>query len=88
MDNPKFGEAVAKTMDRLDKLVQRGDLDGFELVDVLVIAVYTKPYEEADAEIEPDAMESFVFVDGTTQVPHVQIGILELAKDATLNPVS
>lgn len=81
MDNPKFGEALARTMDRLDKLQADGQLDGYELGEVLVIAAFIKPYTEADQEIEPDAMETLVFVDGSTQIPYVQVGILELAKD-------
>lgn len=86
MDNPKFGEALAKTMDRLDKLQMRGDLDGYGLNQVLVVAVFTRPNPEADSEIDPDAIESLIFVDGTTQVPHEQVGILDLAKDTAQSP--
>lgn len=86
MDNPKFGEAIARTMDRLDKLEASGELEGYDLQDVLVIAAFTKPYEDADQEIEPDALESLVFVDGTTQIPYVQAGILLFAKDTISVP--
>lgn len=87
MDNTKFGEALAHTMDRLEKLDAAGELDGYEIGEVLVVAAFTKPYAEADQEIEPDAMESLVFVDGSTQIPYVQIGILCLAQDTCTNPI-
>lgn len=80
-DEQRFGEALAKTMDRLSKFREIGGLDGYELNEVLVVAAFTKPYEDADQEIEADAMESLVFVDGTTQIPYVQMGILEMARD-------
>lgn len=86
MNSPKFGSTLANTMDRLEKIESRGDLDGYEIKEILVIAVYTKPYEEADQEIEPDAVESFIFVDGSTQVPYTQLGILEMAKDTVVHP--
>jgi hypothetical protein len=86
MDNKLFGETLAKTMDRMDKYAERGDLDGWELAEVLVIAVLTRPTPDAD-ELEPDSMESFTFVDGTTQIPHVQVGVLRLALDAAINPM-
>jgi hypothetical protein len=83
MNNPKFGEALARTMDRLDKLEARGDLDGCELQEVLVIVAFTKPATDRD-EIEDDAIESLIFVDGSTQVPFIQGGILALALDTAV----
>ena len=82
VDSPKFGEALAKTMDRLDKIEAAGELLGYELAEVLVIAVFNKPYE--DSELHPDAIESFVFVDGTTQIPYVKRGIISMARDLTV----
>jgi hypothetical protein len=83
MDRAVFGEAVAKTMDRLDKLESAGELAGFVLDEVLVVAVFTKPYEDRNQDIEPDAIEELVFVDGSVQKPHVQVGILTMALDTT-----
>jgi hypothetical protein len=85
MNDPRFGEAIATTMDRLDKLEQRGDLEGFELQEVLVLVGYTKLSNPED-EIEPDAIESLIFVDGTTQVPYVQVGLLYLALNTATSP--
>lgn len=86
MNDAKFGEALAKTMDRIDKLDAHGDLEGFELQEVLVVAAYTRLIKPDD-EIEPDAVETMVFVDGSTQIPYVQYGILTMAREIVLLPV-
>lgn len=84
MDEVKFGHALAKTMDRLDKLDAAGELEGYELDEVLVIAVFNRPAEDR-TEIEDDAIESQIFVDGSTQLPYVQAGILALAMDTAVH---
>jgi hypothetical protein len=87
IDEMKFGEAVAKTLDRLGKLNERGDLEKYTLSDVLVVASFVKLREDPD-EIDEGTMECLIFVDGTTQIPYVQLGLLELAKDTATGVVS
>lgn len=75
IDKAKFGEAVARVLDRLDKLIEVGELsDEYEIGEVLVVTSFIKPAPKD--EIEPDAVEIYVFVDGTTQVPYIQDGLL------------
>lgn len=85
MNNPKFGEALARTMDRFDKLDAAGELDGYELQEVLVLSIFTRPAEDR-SEIDHDAIETQIFVDGSTQSPHVQVGILHLALETAVHP--
>lgn len=84
VDKAVFGEALARTLDRLEKLEAKGDLDGYEISDVVVVAGFLKPAENR-SEIEPDAIDSLIFVDGTTQIPYVQAGLLYLALDTAVH---
>jgi hypothetical protein len=86
LDRSKFGEALANVMDRMERFSDRGDLDGYKLNEVIVVVAMSKPYEDAD-ELESDAMEALVFVDGTTQIPFVQVGILEFAMETAIRPI-
>lgn len=86
MDNPKFGEAIAKTMDRLDRMETRGDLNEAVLEHVLVISVWTRPSDDRD-EVDDDLTETLITVDGTTVKAFEQLGILELAKDTVMSPL-
>lgn len=87
IDNQKFGNALASTMDRIEKLERAGELQDYDLTEVLVIATFIKPFADRNREIEPDALESLIFVDGSTQIPYVQTGILTMALD-TVNQVA
>lgn len=79
IDTGKFGKAVANSMDRLDALVERGDITNEYMLDeVIVIAALSRPSPERDS-IEFDKVESMIFVDGTSQIPWIQVGILTMA---------
>lgn len=79
IDKAKFGEAIARVMDRIDKLQEAGEItEDYELEDVLVLAAFKRPFHRS--EIEPDAVEIYVLIDGTTQIPYVQDGLLDFAK--------
>lgn len=81
IDKAKFGEAVARTMDSLDRQIETGELpEDFELDEVLVIAALKRPSPDA-SEADPDKIEVFIFVDGTTQLPYTQKGILSMAAE-------
>lgn len=78
MDTSKVGIAAAKAMERIDKLVSTQELtDEDELAEVLVVVAFHKPSPEEDYE---DRVETMIFVDGTTQVPYVQDGLLAYAR--------
>lgn len=78
IDKAKFGEALAKTLDRMEQMDDAGHVEGYTLEEVLVVAVLVKPHDAEDA-LADDQLDSLVFVDGTTQMPHTQLGILTMA---------
>lgn len=79
IDRAKFGEAVAKTLDRLETMIEVGEIEEeFEITNVLVVVVLERPMEEAEYDGE---IEELIFCDGTTQSPATQRGILLNASD-------
>jgi hypothetical protein len=81
MDKTKFGEALARTMDSLDRQIEHGELtEDWQLDEVLVVAALKRPSPEAD-DADPEKVEIFIFVDGTTQLPYTQKGILTMAAE-------
>jgi hypothetical protein len=81
MDKAKFGTALAKTMDSIDRQIEKGELtDDFVLDEVLVVAAFKRKSPDAD-EADPEKVEVFIFVDGTTQLPYTQKGILHMAAE-------
>jgi hypothetical protein len=81
IDRAKFGEAIARVMDRIDRLQEAGEItEEYDLEEVLVVAAFKRPFHRS--AVEPDAVEIFVLVDGTTQIPYVQDGLLDFAKQS------
>jgi hypothetical protein len=81
IDLSKMGEAMARTMDRIDLMVKSGEItSGYVIDNVLVVAGFVKP-ATPDDPITPDAVDLLIVVDGTTQVPYVQHGLLQYGID-------
>jgi hypothetical protein len=79
IDRTKVGIAMANVMDRLEKFEELDEISKeSEIAEVLVIVVMNRP---SPTELEPDRVESQIFLDGTTQLVYTQLGILEFAKD-------
>lgn len=79
IDRAKFGEAMAKVLDRLDRMIEAGEIsDDFEVDNVLVVAAFIRPDPNRD-DVYPDSVEVQILLDGTTVVPYVQEGLLRYA---------
>lgn len=80
VDKSKLGEAYAQAIDSLERHEKAGELDGYELDEVLVVIAFKRPSPDV-SELEPNKTEIFMFVEGTTQIPYVQHGMLLMAAE-------
>lgn len=79
IDRGQVGLAVANVMDRLERFEDAGEIsEDSEISHVLVIVTMNRP---SPTELEPDRIETQIFLDGTTSIVYEQMGILEFAKE-------
>lgn len=83
MDNAKIALAVAEAMDKLDSLVEHGDIpENAEVAAAYVVVAldYPTPDDTEDRHLLSDTTTD-VFVWGTPQSVYIQISVLTMGLD-------
>jgi hypothetical protein len=81
VDVAKIGQEAMRAIETVERIVSLRDHDGYEVTDVLVIVAAAKPIED---ELDPNATEVAIFVEGTAKLPYHAEGLLRAAV-ATVN---